>query len=48
MSLEYSIDATPVEMVIYPGEGHGLHQPAHEKDLLDREARWLERWVTQP
>lgn len=37
----------PVELVMYPGEGHGVRQPAHEKDLLEREAGWLERWVSK-
>ena len=35
----------PVEMLIYHGEGHGLKGPRHQSDLLEREVRWLERWV---
>ena len=37
----------PAEMIIYPGEGHGVRQVAHQKDLLEREIAWFERWVTK-
>ena len=38
-------NGVPVEFVIYPGEGHGLRLPAYGRDLLEREVRWLNKWV---
>jgi dipeptidyl aminopeptidase/acylaminoacyl peptidase len=35
----------PTEFVIYHGEGHGARRPEVRRDLLEREIRWLERWV---
>ena len=29
------------EMVVYPNEGHGFHNPAHQKDVLLRMIRWF-------
>ena len=37
----------PVEFVIYHGEGHGVWLPGHQRDLLEREVRWLKRWVLE-
>jgi dipeptidyl aminopeptidase/acylaminoacyl peptidase len=34
-----------VEMLIVHGEGHGLKGPRHQRDLLEREVQWLQRWV---
>jgi dipeptidyl aminopeptidase/acylaminoacyl peptidase len=33
------------EMVIYPREGHGLREPAHQLDKLRRELAWIEKYV---
>jgi dipeptidyl aminopeptidase/acylaminoacyl peptidase len=30
------------EFVIYPGEGHGFHDPEHVRDLFDRVVKWFE------
>ncbi len=35
----------PVELVVYPGEGHGLSERAHQRDYLERLVRWLERYL---
>ncbi|MFO0870745.1 MAG: CocE/NonD family hydrolase [Pirellulales bacterium] len=32
----------PTEMVVYPGEGHGIRQPAHRVDLLRRILAWFQ------
>jgi acylaminoacyl-peptidase len=34
----------PAQMVIYPGEGHGIRQPRHREDVLRRVLAWFERW----
>jgi dipeptidyl aminopeptidase/acylaminoacyl peptidase len=31
------------QMVIYPGEGHGIRQPRHREDVLRRALAWFER-----
>jgi dipeptidyl aminopeptidase/acylaminoacyl peptidase len=37
----------PTEMVIYPREGHGLQEPAHQLDLLRRILAWYDRYLKQ-
>jgi dipeptidyl aminopeptidase/acylaminoacyl peptidase len=34
----------PVVMVRYPREGHGLREPRHLVDLMDRSVKWYEKW----
>ena len=34
----------PTQMVIYPGEGHGIRQPRHREDVLRRVLAWFERY----
>jgi acyl-CoA thioesterase-1 len=31
----------PTDMVIYPGEGHGIKQPRHQVDVLERTLAWF-------
>ncbi|MEZ5399457.1 MAG: S9 family peptidase [Bryobacteraceae bacterium] len=31
----------PVEYVVYPREGHGIAEPAHQRDLMERNLRWF-------
>jgi dipeptidyl aminopeptidase/acylaminoacyl peptidase len=31
----------PTQMVIYPGEGHGIRQPRHREDVLQRVLAWF-------
>ena len=35
----------PVELVVYPREGHGLNELAHLRDALERHLRWLEKYL---
>jgi dipeptidyl aminopeptidase/acylaminoacyl peptidase len=35
----------PVEYVVYPREGHGISEPAHIRDLLERNLRWFTKWL---
>jgi dipeptidyl aminopeptidase/acylaminoacyl peptidase len=35
----------PVELVVYPREGHGLNERAHILDSEERMLRWLERYL---
>ncbi|GAC1350502.1 MAG: S9 family peptidase [Ktedonobacteraceae bacterium] len=35
----------PVELVVYPREGHGLNERAHLLDAEERLLRWLERYL---
>jgi dipeptidyl aminopeptidase/acylaminoacyl peptidase len=37
----------PTEMVIYPGEGHGIRQPRHREDVLRRVLAWFGRYETE-
>jgi dipeptidyl aminopeptidase/acylaminoacyl peptidase len=36
---------TPVEFVTYPREGHGFVEPMHQRDLMNRNLIWFERWL---
>ena len=33
------------ELVIYPGEGHGLRKPANQADGLRRQLEWFDRYL---
>ena len=35
----------PVELVVYPGEGHMFQDPAHKRDVMERAAAWFERYM---
>jgi len=35
----------PVELVLYPREGHGLREPVHEVDEFRRMTAWFERYL---
>lgn len=35
----------PTAIMIYPGEGHGLREPAHAEDAMERTLRWFEKYV---
>ncbi len=34
----------PTQMVIYPGEGHGIRQPKHREDVLRRVLAWFAKY----
>jgi dipeptidyl aminopeptidase/acylaminoacyl peptidase len=33
------------EMVVYPNEGHRLHTPAHQRDVLVRMIEWFNQYL---
>ncbi|WP_037569086.1 S9 family peptidase [Phaeacidiphilus oryzae] len=35
------------ELVVYPREGHGLRERAHQLDALHRTRAWFDRWLTR-
>jgi dienelactone hydrolase len=35
----------PSAIMIYPGEGHGLRDPQHAQDALDRTLAWFDRYL---
>lgn len=37
--------SVPVEFVTYPREGHGINEPAHQRDMMQRNLEWFNRWV---
>ncbi len=38
-------EGVPTELVVYPDEGHGFHQPAHRRDVLERAAAWFTKYL---
>jgi dipeptidyl aminopeptidase/acylaminoacyl peptidase len=37
----------PTSIMIYPGEGHGLRDPAHSADAMQRTLGWFEKYLKQ-
>jgi dipeptidyl aminopeptidase/acylaminoacyl peptidase len=37
----------PVEYVVYPREGHGIVEPKHQRDLMERNLRWFTSWLNR-
>ncbi len=35
----------PVELVTYPREGHGIREPMHQRDMMNRNLAWFRKWV---
>ena len=35
----------PAQLVVYPNEGHGFVDPAHNRDVLERAAEWFARYM---
>ena len=35
----------PTELVVYPGQGHGLRPPSYQKDRYERYLAWYNKWV---
>jgi dipeptidyl aminopeptidase/acylaminoacyl peptidase len=35
----------PTAIMIYPNEGHGLREPAHARDALDRTLGWFDKYL---
>ena len=40
-----SIGKTETELVIYPEQGHGIHEPKLVKDMFTRNLEWFEKWI---
>lgn len=38
----------PAELVRYPREGHGFHEPKHQADARRRTLEWMDRWIRRP
>jgi dipeptidyl aminopeptidase/acylaminoacyl peptidase len=38
----------PTQLVIYPGQFHGITMPSYRKDRLERYLAWYDRWVKSP
>ncbi|MFI5183746.1 MAG: S9 family peptidase [Vicinamibacteria bacterium] len=38
----------PTELVVYPGESHGLVTPSYRKDRLERYLAWYDKYVKAP
>ena len=35
----------PTQLVIYPGQFHGLTRPSFNRDRLDRYVAWYDKWL---
>ena len=35
----------PVQLVIYPDQGHGLAVPSYQMDKMKREFEWIEKYL---
>jgi dipeptidyl aminopeptidase/acylaminoacyl peptidase len=35
----------PTQLVVYPNEGHGISDPAHRWDVMERAAEWFARYL---
>ena len=35
----------PSELIVYPREGHGLREPNHLRDYLQRTLKWFDEYV---
>ena len=35
----------PTELVVYPNEGHGLSDPAHRRDVIERAVDWFAQYM---
>ena len=38
----------PTELVIYPGQNHGLKKPSYIIDRSKRYLDWYAKWITAP
>jgi dipeptidyl aminopeptidase/acylaminoacyl peptidase len=38
----------PTQLIIYPGEGHGIRRVDHRRDILRRTVAWLDRYLQPP
>lgn len=36
---------TPTELIVYPGQFHGITVPAFQKDRLERYVQWFDKFL---
>jgi dipeptidyl aminopeptidase/acylaminoacyl peptidase len=36
------------QLIVYPDEGHGIRNPAHQRDLQERTVRWFDQYLKTP
>jgi dipeptidyl aminopeptidase/acylaminoacyl peptidase len=41
----FRVKKIPTEFVIYPREGHGLRERAHQRDAVDRSLAWFKQYL---
>ena len=35
----------PTQLVVYPGQSHGIRVPSYQKDRYERYLKWYDKWV---
>ena len=35
----------PTQLIVYPGQPHGLRIPSYQKDRLERYLAWYDKWL---
>jgi dipeptidyl aminopeptidase/acylaminoacyl peptidase len=40
--------SVPSEFVVYPREGHGIHETSHKLDVYDRMLKWFDQYLKAP
>ena len=35
----------PTQLIVYPGQGHGIAVPSYQKDRYQRYLEWYGKWV---
>jgi dipeptidyl aminopeptidase/acylaminoacyl peptidase len=35
----------PTQLIIYPGQSHGISRPSLQRDLLQRYLGWYDQWL---
>jgi dipeptidyl aminopeptidase/acylaminoacyl peptidase len=43
-----SRNGVTTQLVVYPDEGHGIRDPAHQRDLQARTLRWFDQYLKTP
>jgi dipeptidyl aminopeptidase/acylaminoacyl peptidase len=37
----------PTQLIVYPGESHGIYRPSFQRDVLERYLAWYDRWLRE-
>jgi dipeptidyl aminopeptidase/acylaminoacyl peptidase len=40
-----ALTGTPVELYVYPGEGHGTRKPNHQLDKIRKTEQWFKKYL---